>query len=95
MDDESIPYLNDLLHLFKINSNIKITIEGHTDNRGDFKSNIKLSKDRSETIRDFLVMNGIKKSQIKVKGLGPSKPRYSNESENSRRLNRRVELFIN
>ena len=95
LDDESIPYLNDLLHLFKINSNIKITIEGHTDNRGDFKSNIKLSKDRSETIRDFLVMNGIKKSQIKVKGLGPSKPRYSNESENSRRLNRRVELFIN
>ena len=95
LDEESIPYLYDLLHLFRTGSDIKITIEGHTDNRGDFKSNVKLSKQRSEFIKDFLVMNGIKKSQIKVKGLGPTKPRYSNESENSRKLNRRVELLIN
>ena len=95
LDDQSLPYLNDLLHLFKSNSDIQITIEGHTDNRGDFKSNIKLSRERSEVIKNFLVINGIKKSQIKVKGLGPTKPRYSNESEESRKLNRRVELFIN
>ena len=95
LDDESLPYLNDLLHLFGSNSNIQITIEGHTDNRGDFRSNIKLSRERSETIKNFLVTNGIKKSQIKVKGLGPTKPRYSNESEESRKLNRRVELFVN
>ena len=95
LDDESLPYLNDLLHLFGSNSNIQITIEGHTDNRGDFRSNIKLSRERSEVIKNFLVINGIKKSQIKVKGLGPTKPRYSNESEESRKLNRRVELFVN
>ena len=95
LDDESLPYLNDLLHLFRSNSEIQITIEGHTDNRGDFRSNIKLSRERSETIKNFLVTNGIKKSQIKVKGLGPTKPRYSNESEESRKLNRRVELFVN
>ena len=46
--EESVSHLKNLLHLFKVNSNIKITIEGHTDNRGDFKSNIKLSKERSE-----------------------------------------------
>ena len=95
LDDESLPYLNDLLHLFGSNSNIQITIEGHTDNRGDFRSNIKLSRERSEVIKNFLVTNGIKKSQIKVKGLGPTKPRYSNDSEESRKLNRRVELFVN
>ena len=95
LDDESLPYLNDLLHLFGSNSNIQITIEGHTDNRGDFRSNIKLSRERSEVIKNFLVLKGIKKSQIKVKGLGPTKPRYSNESEESRKLNRRVELFVN
>ena len=93
--EESVSYLNNLLHLFKINSDIKITIEGHTDNRGDFKSNIKLSKERSETVRDYLVINGIKKNLIKVKGLGSTKPRYSNESEDSRKLNRRVEIYIN
>ena len=95
LDDESLPYLNDLLHLFGSNSNIQITIEGHTDNRGDFRSNIKLSRERSEVIKNFLVINGIKKSQIKVKGLGPTKPRYSNDNEESRKLNRRVELFVN
>ncbi len=95
LDDESLPYLNDLLHLFRSNSDIQITIEGHTDNRGDFRSNIKLSRDRSEVIKNFLVINGIKKSQIKVKGLGPTKPRFSNDSEESRKLNRRVELFVN
>ena len=93
--EESLSYLKNLIHLFKVNSDIKITIEGHTDNRGDFKSNIKLSKDRSETIRNYLVVNGIKKNQIKVKGLGPTKPRYSNESEDTRKLNRRVEIYIN
>ena len=93
--EESVSYLKNLIHLFKVNSDIKITIEGHTDNRGDFKSNIKLSKERSETIRNYLVLNGIKKNQIKVKGLGPTKPRYSNESEISRKLNRRVEITIN
>ena len=95
LDDKSLPYLSDLLHLFRTNSDIQITIEGHTDNRGDFKSNMKLSKERSEFIKDFLVNNGIKKSQIKVKGLGPTKPRFSNNSEESRKLNRRVELFVN
>ena len=95
LDDESLPYLNDLLHLFRTNSDIQITIEGHTDNRGDIKSNLKLSKERSEVIKNFLVMNGIKKSKIKVKGFGPIKPRYSNESEETRKLNRRVELYIN
>lgn len=95
LEDESLPYLNDLLHLFRSNSDIQITIEGHTDNRGDFRSNIKLSRERSEVIKNFLVINGIKKSQIKVKGLGPTKPRFSNNSEESRKLNRRVELFVN
>ena len=95
MVEGSVSYLKNLIHLFKVNSDIKITIEGHTDNRGDFKSNIKLSKERSETIRNYLVLNGIKKNQIKVKGLGPIKPRYSNESEDLRKLNRRVEITIN
>jgi outer membrane protein OmpA-like peptidoglycan-associated protein len=95
LEDESLLYLRDLLHLFRIDPDIQITIEGHTDNRGDFRSNIKLSRERSEVIKNFLVINGIKKSQIKVKGLGPTKPRFSNDSEESRKLNRRVEIFIN
>ena len=95
LTDKSIPYLNDLLHIFKNNINLKITVEGHTDNSGSLKNNIRLSKERAEFIKGFLVKNGIKKGQIKVKGYGPTRPKFSNDSEELRVKNRRVEIYIN
>ena len=95
LTEESLPYLNDLLHIFKNNINLKITIEGHTDNSGSLKNNIRLSKERAEFIKGFLVKNGIKKGQIKVKGYGPTRPKFSNDSEELRVKNRRVEIYIN
>ena len=94
LTEQSIPYLENLLHIFKEND-VKVIIEGHTDNSGDYKLNVKLSKDRANTIKDYLIKKGIEKNRIKIKGYGPSKPRYSNQSEELRRLNRRVELYIN
>ncbi len=93
--DESLPYLNDLLHLFKGDKSLGVIIEGHTDNSGDYRKNIKLSKDRALAIKKYLTDNGIDKNKIKVKGYGPSKPRYSNSSEASKIKNRRVEIYIN
>ena len=95
LTDKSFPYLNDLLHIFKNNINLKITVEGHTDNSGSLKNNIRLSKERAEFIKGFLVKNGIKKGQIKVKGYGPTRPKFSNDSEELRVKNRRVEIYIN
>ena len=46
-------------------------------------------------IKGFLVKNGIKKGQIKVKGYGPTRPKFSNDSEELRVKNRRVEIYIN
>ena len=94
LTEQSIPYLENLLHIFKEND-VKVIIEGHTDNSGDYKLNVKLSKDRANTIKDYLIKKGIERNRIKIKGYGPSKPRYSNLSEELRRLNRRVELYIN
>ena len=94
LTEQSIPYLENLLHIFKKND-VKVIIEGHTDNSGDYKLNVKLSKDRANTIKDYLIKKGIERNRIKIKGYGPSKPRYSNQSEELRRLNRRVELYIN
>ena len=94
LTEQSIPYLENLLHIFKEND-VKVIIEGHTDNSGDYKLNVKLSKDRANTIKGYLIKNGIERNRIKIKGYGPSKPRYSNQSEELRRLNRRVELYIN
>ena len=92
--DESLPYLNDLLHLFKGDKSLGVIIEGHTDNSGDYRQNIKLSKERALVIKKFLTDNGVDKNKIKVKGYGPSKPRYSNNSEASKIKNRRVEIYI-
>ena len=94
LTEQSIPYLENLLHIFKEND-VKVIIEGHTDNSGDYKLNVKLSKDRANTIKDYLIKKGIERNRIKIKGYGPSRPRYSNQSEELRRLNRRVELYIN
>ena len=94
LTEQSIPYLENLLHIFKEND-VKVIIEGHTDNSGDYKLNVKLSKDRANTIKDYLIKKGIERNRIKIKGYGPSKPRYSNQSEELKRLNRRVELYIN
>ena len=94
LTEQSIPYLENLLHIFKEND-VKVIIEGHTDNSGDYKLNVKLSKERANTIKDYLIKKGIERNRIKIKGYGPSKPRYSNQSEELRRLNRRVELYIN
>ena len=92
--DESLPYLDNLLHIFSVNNNIKVTIEGHTDNSGDYRQNVKLSKERALTIKKYLTDNGVDKNKIKVKGYGPSKPRYSNSSEANKIKNRRVEIYI-
>lgn len=95
LTENSKPYLNELLHIFKEDKNLNVIIEGHTDNTGDFRMNLKLSKERANVIKKFLVDNGINKNQITVKGLGPTKPRFSNSSEETRKKNRRVEIYIN
>ena len=94
LTEQSIPYLENLLHIFKEND-VKVIIEGHTDNTGDYKLNVKLSKERANTIKDYLIDKGVERNRIKIKGYGPSRPRYSNQSEELRRLNRRVEVYIN
>ena len=73
---------------------IKILIEGHTDNSGDYRANVKLSRDRANSIKKFLVENGIQSNRIKTIGLGSSRPRFSNDSESGRQKNRRVEIVI-
>ena len=86
--------LNNILHIFNNEKNISVLIEGHTDNSGDFTENLKLSEKRANVIRDYLIKNGINKKRIKTKGYGSLKPRFSNSSEETKRLNRRVEILI-
>ena len=87
--------LNSLVELLSFNKNINVIIEGHSDRLGSEKSNIKLSKDRAESVKAYLQKNGINQSRIKTKGYGSSKPAFSyNEGSNINPKNRRIQIVI-
>lgn len=73
---------------------IKIKITGFTDNIGDDDLNLKLSKNRAKAVYSYLIFKGIKKAKIFHFGKGETEPLKSNETEDSRKANRRVEFEI-
>ena len=90
----SYPELDKLTDILIANPNIKIEISGHTDNVGDPAKNQKLSEDRVEIIKKYLVKKGISIKRLSGKGYGGTKPIASNATEETRKLNRRVEFTI-
>ena len=72
----------------------EVRLEGHTDNVGPADKNQQLSEDRVAEVKRYLVGRGIDENRITTIGLGGTKPRYGNDREETRRLNRRVELVI-
>lgn len=91
---ESDLELNHLLNYLRENPKVEIDLEGHTDNQGDFNLNLDLSKQRVETIKAFLVKQGIDAQRISGRAFGSTRPLSSNNREETRKLNRRVELVI-
>ncbi len=91
---ESYDELNVVVDLLKSNPKIEIELAGHTDSRGDAKQNLKLSQSRVDKVKTYLVSRGIPARRIKGKGYGGQHPIANSESEESRKLNRRVEFTI-
>jgi len=91
---DSYDELDVVVDLLKANPKVEIELAGHTDNRGDAKMNLKLSKSRVDKVKSYLVSKGISGRRIKGKGYGGQKPIASSDSEESRKLNRRVEFTI-
>jgi OOP family OmpA-OmpF porin len=73
-----------------------ITVEGHSDSLGDAEYNLELSRRRAEAVRDFLVQSfpQLAGTQFTVRGLGESRPIASNDTEEGRARNRRVEIIV-
>ena len=91
---ESYPELDMVVNFLKSNPNVRIELSGHTDNRGIHADNIKLSQMRVNKVKDYLVSKGIDSKRITGKGYGGTKPIASNDTEESRKMNRRVEFII-
>jgi OOP family OmpA-OmpF porin len=74
------------------NKTLKLIVAGHTDNVGDFASNMDLSKRRAQAVVQALVKRGVAASRLNPQGLGPCAPVASNDDDAGRAKNRRVEL---
>ena len=73
---------------------LRLAVEGHTDSVGGDDYNQQLSEDRGESVRDYLVQQGIAGTSVSSKGFGKTQPVASNETASGRQQNRRVELVI-
>ena len=76
-------------------TNLKLLIEGHTDNVGKDEFNQTLSENRAAAVRMYLMSQGVSDSRLTSHGYGESKPLTDNKTASGRALNRRVELHLN
>lgn len=91
---ESVNKLKHLIETIPTQLDFEITIAGHTDNQGDLKYNKKLSYNRAEEVKQFLIKNGINKNIVKVDYLGELAPIKPNRTDSDREVNRRVEINL-
>jgi outer membrane protein OmpA-like peptidoglycan-associated protein len=71
-----------------------LIIKGHTDSQGDDRYNQKLSEERADTVRNFLVSEGVQPARITAIGFGSKMPVATNSTAEGRQQNRRVEIEI-
>lgn len=90
----SYPTLDRLVDMLKKNPSMEIELGGHTDNSGSSSLNLQLSLNRVESVKQYIVDRGVSPSRLTTKGYGSAKPVASNQSEETRKLNRRVEFTI-
>ncbi len=86
--------LDRVFDLMTQHPDMTILLEGHTDNQGELGPNMKLAEDRVKTVKGYLTAKGITENRVQTKAWGPSRPIASNETEEKRKLNRRVEFTI-
>ncbi len=94
LQESAFTVLDELVAYMKRKDDDRIELGGHTDNVGSPASNQKLSLDRANTVRDYLISKGIDGSRITTKGYGHTKPISENKTAEGRAENRRTEVTI-
>lgn len=94
ISEESFPSLDEVVAMLEDHPSMVIQLEGHTDNVGNAKMNMKLSEDRVENVKKYLISKGISKSRVNTKAFGGTKPLRNSSDPEARALNRRVEMRI-
>ena len=86
--------IDEIMEDLKTSPNSIVYVEGHTDNVGPEEYNNKLSFERAKAVANTLIEKGVPEENIRVKGAGFSKPIASNETEEGRAQNRRVDIVL-
>jgi len=94
LQQESYVELNKVVDFLKQNPKVSVEISGHTDSKGSDEYNLNLSQGRSQSVVDYLISQGIDVSRLQAHGYGETKPIDTNETEEGRANNRRVEFTI-
>ena len=92
--EENFANLDAIIDFLKEYDNIKVKINGHTDNVGSEEYNKNLSERRAKSVGDYLINKGIDSSRISTEGFGFSKPVASNDTEEGQAQNRRTEMIF-
>ena len=88
------PSLAKVAGILSVYQQFNVSIEGHTDNTGSEDHNMKLSQQRADNVKSFLVEQGIDAGRLTAKGLGMTRPIADNKTKEGRQKNRRVDLVI-
>lgn len=91
---DAAPVLKEAAKVLQENAALKVSVEGHTDAKGTDDYNLKLSMRRAAAVKAFLVKEGVAEGRLSTRGLGESQPVASNETDDGRAQNRRVELKV-
>lgn len=95
LPDQSFEMLNQIAEYMLSSPDATISIKGYTDSTGSYTYNISVSEFRANTIKTYLAGKGIDAKRIKTFGLGPENPIATNNTDEGRRKNRRVEIELN
>lgn len=88
------PSLDKLADVLSRYDRTLVSVVGHTDDRGSNEYNLGLSQRRAESVVAYLTSRGVPQGRLYAEGLGETQPRASNDSENGRQRNRRVEVYV-
>ena len=86
------PILEEVITVLNKNPQMRVEIQGHTDNRGAAAYNMTLSDKRAESVKNYLAEKGIASWRLSSKGYGLTQPAATNATAEGRAMNRRVQL---
>ncbi len=91
---DSDPILRKALNTLRTNPDLRVEIQGHTDDVGSSAANQRLSERRANAVRDYMVQNGIDGSRMTARGYGEDQPLVQNDSAENRARNRRIQFRV-